>query len=83
MRIEPKYDYRKLRGRIKEKVGTEGDFAKKINRSQNYLTNVFNGKSYLNQKDISNSADVLDIPENEIGIYFFVKEVHENETIAS
>lgn len=80
MRIEPKYDYRKLRGRIKEKIGTEGDFAKKINRSQNYLTNVFNGKSYLGQKDITIIADVLDIQGNEFGIYFFTKEVHENET---
>ena len=76
----PRYDYRKLRGRIKEVVGTEGDYAKKINRSHNYLTNVFCGKTYFSQKDISNGADVLLIPEGEIGSYFFAREVHENGT---
>lgn len=81
MRTEPRYDYRKLRGRIKEKVGTEGDFAKKINRSQNYLTNVFNGKSFFTQKDISLGADVLEIPVCEIGVFYFAKQVHANETL--
>jgi len=76
----PKYDYRKLRGRIKEVVGTEGEFAKKINRSHNYLTSVFCGKSYFSQKDISKGADVLSIEENDIGSYFFAKQVHENGT---
>lgn len=76
----PKYDYRKLRGRIKEVVGTEGEYAKRINRSHNYLTSVFGGKSYFTQKDISKGAEVLFIPENEIGPYFFVKQVHTNGT---
>lgn len=76
----PRYDYRKLRGRIKEVLGTEGEFAKKINRSHNYLTSVFCGKSFFTQKDISKGADVLFIEEGDIGAYFFAKEVHENET---
>lgn len=70
---EPKYDYRKLRGKIREVVGTEGEFAKMINRSQNYLTNVFNGKSYFSQKDIDVSAELLGIAPVEIGPYFFAK----------
>ena len=70
---EPKYDYRKLRGKIREVVGTEGEFAKMINRSQNYLTNVFNGKSYFSQKDIDVSAELLGIEPVEIGPYFFAK----------
>ena len=70
---EPKYDYRKLRGRIREIIGTEGDFAKAINRSQNYLTNVFKGDSYFSQKDIDLSAEILGIDPIEIGTYFFAK----------
>lgn len=71
--IEPKYDYRKLRGKIREVFGTEGEFAKKLNRSQNYLTNVFNGKSYFSQKDIDVGAELLGIDPLEIGPYFFAK----------
>ena len=77
---EPKYDYSKLRGRIKEKCGTEGTFAREIRRSHNYLTNVFHGKSYFSQKDIDRGSEVLDIIPNEIGVYFFTKEVRKNET---
>lgn len=77
---EPKYDYSKLRGRIKEKCGTEGTFAREIRRSHNYLTNVFQGKSYFSQKDIDRGSEVLGIIPNEIGVYFFTKEAHKSET---
>lgn len=80
MFAEPKYDYSKLRGRIKEKCGTEGTFAREIRRSHNYLTNVFQGKSYFSQKDIDRGSEVLGIILNEIGVYFFTKEVHKSET---
>lgn len=77
---EPKYNYGKLRGRIKEVLGTEGAYAKKINRSHNFLTNVFNGESYFSQKDITAGADALFIDESDIGLYFFNRQVHANET---
>lgn len=76
----PQYDYRKLRGKIREVVGTEYEYAKKIGRTQNYLTSVFNGRSYFSQKDITVGADVLSISESDIGCYFFAKQVHENGT---
>ncbi len=69
-----KLNYNKLRGRIKEKLGTEGAFAKSIGRSQNYITKVFQGKSYFTQADVCRSADILDIDQNEIGLYFFAPE---------
>lgn len=75
-----KYDYNKLRGRIREKCGTQEKFAKSINRSNPYISNVLNGQSSFSQKDIDNGARVLSIPVSEIGIYFFNKKVHENET---
>ena len=80
-RYMPKYNYNRLRGRIKEKVGNEGDFAKKIGRSHNFLTKVFKGESYFEQRDIDKGARVLEIPDCEIGVFYFVKEVHANETI--
>ena len=74
------YDYSKLRGRIKEKIGTEGEFAHSINRTPNYISKVFRNGTYLSQVDIDNGAKVLDIPVEEIGVYFFTQEVHKNET---
>ena len=66
-----RYDYSKLRGKIKEKLGTEGIFANKIGRTQNFVSKVFNNGTYFGQEDIARSAEILGIPVNEIGIYFF------------
>lgn len=76
-----RYDYSKLRGRIKEKLGTEREFASRIGRTANYVSKVFQNGTYLTQNDIANGADVLDIPVDEIGVYFFTPEVHKNETL--
>lgn len=72
-------DYNKLRGRIKEKLGTEGAFAKAIGRSHNYITKVFQGKTFFTQADVCKSADVLDIEQDKIGLYFFTPLVHKAE----
>lgn len=76
-----RYDYSKLRGRIKEKLGTEREFALRIGRTANYVSKVFQNGTYLAQNDIANGADVLDIRVDEIGVYFFTPEVHKNETL--
>lgn len=78
--MDIRYDYSKLRGLIRERLRTEGEFARRIGRSQNYITKVFNNQSYLNHKDIATGAEILGIPKEDIGIYFFTKEVHKNET---
>lgn len=75
-----RYDYSKLRGRIKEKIGTEGEFAKRIGRTQNYVSKVFRNGTYFGQQDIDSGAEVLEIPIEEIGVYFFTPEVHKSET---
>lgn len=75
-----RYDYSKLRGRIKERVGTEGEFARRIGRSQNYVSKVFRNGTYWGQEDIDVGAELLEIPVDEIGVYFFTPEVHKNET---
>lgn len=81
MKLEHKsYDYSKLSGRIREKCGTRAAFSKKIKRSPVHISKVFNNKAYFSQKDIDAGAEVLDILPEEIGVYFFTQEVHENET---
>lgn len=68
---KPKYEYSKLRGRIREVLKTEGKFAEALGRSQNYVSNVFLGLSYFEQNDICRAAEVLQIPFDDIGTYFF------------
>lgn len=75
-----KYDYRKLRGRIKEICGTQEAFAKGIGRSYPFISYVLNGKAYFGQNDIEASAKLLHISSNDIGEYFFSPKVHKNET---
>jgi len=67
----PEYNYSPLRGRIKEKCGTEGSFASKIGRTQNFITKVWKHKTYFSQTDIDKAAGVLEIPSDMIGYYFF------------
>ncbi len=38
-------------------------------------------EAYFGQEDIARSAEILGIPVNEIGIYFFTSEVHKKETL--
>jgi len=78
--LKYKYDYSKLRGRIREKIGTEGEFAKLIGRSVGYISQVFNGSKQLSQDDICNAIEVLGIDPCDIGAYFFRVSVHKTET---
>lgn len=74
------FDFSKLRGRIKEKLRYESAFAEKIGISQASLSSKFNNKSDFTASEISKASDkdVLDIPLNELGEYFFTKELELN-----
>ena len=41
------YDYRKLRGRIKEKFGTQSEFSKKLGLSEVSVSNKLNNMSFF------------------------------------
>ncbi len=74
------FDFSKLRGRIKEKLGSEANFAEKIQISPASLSSKFNNRSDFSASEISRASDedVLDIPINEIGEYFFKKKLELN-----
>lgn len=74
-----KYNYSKLRGLIREKFGTEGAFAKAMDRSPAYISNVMNGSSFFTMRDIENAVRLLGITSDDIVLYFFTKEVHDAE----
>lgn len=74
-----RFDYAKLKGRIKEKYGTQEDFAKAIGITPTTISFKINGKAKWQQDEIVEAARLLGISKNEIVEYFFNYEVQELE----
>lgn len=70
------FDMSRLRGRIIEKYGTIGRFAEHTSRKFQFISNVLNGKSLLNQEDMDEWITLLDISDSDIAVYFFARKVH-------
>lgn len=65
------YEYRKLKGRIVEKFGTQEKFAQHIGKSTVTVSQKLNCIKGFSQKDIEEWAAALDIPKEEYASYFF------------
>lgn len=65
------YNYSKLLGRIVEKVGTQSNFAEKMELSERTISLKLNGKVGWKQSEIAKACQVLDINDHEIPAYFF------------
>lgn len=65
------YDYSKLRGRIKEKFGTQENFAEALNIGTVSLSKRLNCSLEFSQNEINRSVEILDIPREQIPVYFF------------
>lgn len=65
------FDYSKLKGRIIEKYGTQGRFAEALGVSMNAVSKKLNARTSFNKKEILVWAALLDIKQDEIGVYFF------------
>ena len=65
------YEYRKLKGRIVEKFGTQEKFAQHIGKSTVTVSQKLNCYKGFSQKDIEEWAKALDISKNEYSAYFF------------
>lgn len=72
------FNYDKLRGRIVEKFRTQGIFAKKMGVSERTLSLKLTGKGFFAQNEIALAVELLEIPEEEIQIYFFTHQVQRN-----
>lgn len=70
------YETAKLRGRIIEKYGSQGEFAKIVGCSLSFLSQYLNGKKKLDQPTIDKWANALDIESVDIYNYFFIRKVH-------
>ena len=69
------FDYSKLLGRITEKVGTQANFAQRMDLSERSVSLKLNGKIAFKQCEILKACETLDIGKEEIGRYFFVEKV--------
>lgn len=65
------FKYRKLKGRIVEKFGTQGKFAEAINMSEQNVSRKMNSTIAFSTQDIELWCVTLDISKAEIGDYFF------------
>ena len=65
------YSYDKLRGRIIEKFGSQGEFAKKVGISPTSVSLKMTGKTGFSQAEMVWWGELLDIPVEEYGKYFF------------
>ena len=66
-----RFDYSKLKGRIKEKCGSQKVFAELLNVSEGTLTSKLQGYTYFTQDEIMKSTDILAIEPCEVALYFF------------
>lgn len=73
------YSYRKLRGRIKEKYGTETLFASALGISRTSLSLRLNNSAQFTKDEMEKSAELLDFPIKDIYLYFFTAEVQKSE----
>ena len=66
-----RFNYAKLKGRIKEKYGNQGDFANAIGLTPTTFSFKINGKAKWTQDEIVKAAELLEISRDEITEYFF------------
>lgn len=73
------YDYSNLIGKIIGKFGTRKNFARAMRTQVSTVSQLLNDKRHFSQRTIDKWAAILDIPYDEIGIYFFKKKVGERQ----
>ena len=74
-----RFNYAKLKGRIKEKYGNQEVFAKAIGLTPTTFSFKINGKAKWKQDEIVKEAKLLEISQDEIVEYFFNYKVQELE----
>ncbi|MBE6685748.1 MAG: DUF739 family protein [Ruminococcaceae bacterium] len=73
--MKEKYDYKRLKGRIKEVCGTQKEFSKQMNLSNQSVSKKLNNVVEFTQDEIMDAVKVLSIPGESITDYFFCTKV--------
>lgn len=77
--MEVVFNYDRLRNRIKEIVGTQDNFAKKIGLGRVSVSQSLNNQREFSAKEMLKAAQVLQFSTEEIPAYFFSEEVQKRE----
>lgn len=67
------FDYNKLRGRIKEKCGTQDAFAAKLGIGRVSLSQSLNNARDFSGDEIYRSCEILGISREQIPVVFFTQ----------
>lgn len=70
-----KWDYSKLRGKIKEICGTQDVFAEKLGIGRVSLSQRLNNLLEFSQEEMYRACEILGIPLVELPVYFFTVSV--------
>ena len=73
------FDYSKLRGRIREKFGTEHKFAAAMGMGRVSLSGKLNNEGDFTRKQMLKAAELLQLDANDIPEYFFRPIVQKSE----
>ena len=65
------FKFNKLRGRIKEILHSETEFARQMELSASTISDKLNGKIQFRRDEIERACKILNIPSSEIASYFF------------
>ena len=74
------FDYSKLRGKIKEVLNNESNYAGLLGISNASVSAKLNSKVPFSITEMDKSIVALKIPKEEIYDYFFTKKVEKNST---
>lgn len=73
------FNYNKLRGKIREVLGTQKAYAEALGLSSVSVSSKLNNGVEFSQQEIMTSVRVLGIDPNEIPEYFFAQMVEKTE----
>lgn len=79
MKLSVTYNYELLLKRMKEKRYSQESLAPAINMSRTSLNQKLNSKSNFTQSEILRMAKLLEIPNDDVGEYFFTAIVRKTE----
>lgn len=79
--MEIRYDFGKLKGKIKEVFNTQNEFAEAMEMASNTLSSKLNNQSYFSSSEITKAVELLKITSPEEAWYiFFTKQVEKLST---
>ena len=65
------FNYQKFRGRITETMGSQAEFARRMELSERTISLKLNGKVPFKQNEIVKASNLLEIDNSDIAAYFF------------